>query len=87
MKYTTKTLKFGKVCVDDANFLAKRCVVDSASYSRQLPSLILYSQGKEMKRFPPINEKGEVSVTINYKIKEIVKFLGIDRLYLATRDS
>ena len=87
MKYTTKGLKFGRVNSDEAKFLCKKCVVDTSGFSRQIPSLILYSQGKENKRFPPVNSDGEIPMVVNYKVKEIIKFLGIDRLYLATKDN
>jgi hypothetical protein len=86
VKYTTKALKFAKVNADEAVFLCKKCVVDTSAYSKQLPSLIVYEKGKEAKRFPPVGPTGELPVTVNYKTKPIVKFLGIDRLYLATRD-
>ena len=87
INYATKSLKFGKVCIDDCTLLTKKCGVDTSPYSKQLPSLILYSQGKESRRFPPVNSSGEVGMVINYKIKEIIKFLGIDRIHLATRDT
>lgn len=87
VKYTTAGLKFGMVNVDQSKFLAQRCVIECDSFSRQLPCLVVYSDGKEVKRFPPVGKNGELSTVINYKVKEIVKFLGIDRIYLSTRDS
>jgi Thioredoxin len=86
LKYTNNSLKFGKVDVSESKFLAKKCAIDPSGFSRQIPSLILYSEGKELKRFPPVNSSGEVGMVINYKYKEIIKYLGIDRLYLATRN-
>lgn len=87
VKYSTNGLKFAMVNIDQSRFLAQRCVVECDSYSRQLPCLVVYSEGKEVKRFPPVGKNGELSTVINYKVKEIIKYLGIDRLHLSTRDS
>ena len=86
MKYTTKGLKFAKINVDEAEFLAKKCVVETSSFTKQLPCLILYEHGKEIKRFPPVGSKGELPTSVTYKAKVIIKYLGIDRTHLATRD-
>lgn len=87
LNFTTKSLKFGKVCIDSSQFLAKKCAIDTSAYSKQLPTLVLYSNGKEQKRFPPVGPNGEVGMIVNYKVKEIIKYLGLDRIHLATRDS
>jgi hypothetical protein len=83
IKYSTSQLKFAKVDVDQSFYLAQKCRIDSDNFSNRLPTLIVFSKGKEAKRFPP---EGPNAV-INYKVKEIVGYLGIDRLHLSTRDT
>lgn len=85
--YTTNKLKFAKINVDKAVFLAQKCNVDGNSYSKQLPSLILYGEGKELKRYPPVGKNGELPTSFNYKVKMIVKYMGIDRIYVSTKHS
>ena len=83
LKYSTNKLKFGKVDVNEGFYIASKCKIDNDNFSNRLPTLIVFNNGKEGKRFPP---EGPNAV-INYKAKEIVAYLGIDRLYLSTRDA
>mmetsp|Transcript_5207 Transcript_5207/g.5180 ORF Transcript_5207/g.5180 Transcript_5207/m.5180 type:complete len:90 (+) Transcript_5207:448-717(+) len=87
IKYTTNSLCFARIDVENNEHLAKKCAVDNSGFSRQLPSLIVYEDGKEVKRFPPVDKEGYAPKVKSYKTKEIVQFLGIDRRYLATRDN
>lgn len=86
-KYSTSLLSFARIDVEHNEHLAKKCAVDYTGFSRQLPSLIVYEDGKEVKRFPPVDREGNIPRYVVYKVKEIVQYLGIDRRYLATRDN
>ena len=86
LKYSTKELKFGRVDVEKLEYLAKKCAVDTSSMSNQLPSLVLYEKGREVKRFPPVSEDGRIPKVLNYRAKDIVNYLGIERIYLVTRN-
>lgn len=52
---------------------------------KQLPTLILLEDNKEVLRFPPIDyEKGKMSKVVAYKEKELIKYFDLDRRFLAT---
>ena len=55
--------------------LAKRFNINTSAVSRQLPTLILFEDGKEVNRFPPYDEeKKRYMRVIKYsKVKPFVK--------------
>ena len=66
-KYTTPMLKFAEVNVALLKDLAKKYDINTSTLSRQLPSLILFENGQEQLRFPPIDEKsGKVTKVLKY---------------------
>jgi len=54
--------------------------------SGHLPCIILFEDGKEKLRFPPLETTGQQGRVIDYKDKELVKYFDLDQRYLATRD-
>lgn len=63
-----------------ANFdqLAKNLKVYNMSISGHLPCIILFEDGKEKLRFPPLDSTGQVGRVIDYKDKELVKYFDLD---------
>jgi len=53
-EYTLTNLRFGKVDVGRYPELAKRFYVNDSSFSRQLPTVILFKNGKEVDRRPAV---------------------------------
>lgn len=67
MKYSTKLMKYGEVNVAVLKDLAKKFNINLSGVSRQLPTLILFEEGEEKLRFPPIDEKtGKVPRVLKY---------------------
>ena len=73
------------VNVETAPLIAKKCVVDTSGVTRQLPSLLLYEEGLEVARFPPVDAQGSRPQVTKYRFKEIADFLGLERRWLATK--
>lgn len=85
VKYSTPLLQFLLVNVETAPLIAKKCVVDTTGMTRQLPSLLLYEDGIEVARFPPVNAQGSRPQVVKYRFKEIADYLGLERRWLATK--
>lgn len=59
-KYNLDNLKFGKVDVGRYPDAGKQHHVDDSSLSKQLPTLILFKEGKEILRRPTTDTKGKL---------------------------
>ena len=53
--------------------MAKKFRINVTGMSRQLPSLLLFENGKEVVRFPPFDKQGRVGKVLRFKEKEIIK--------------
>ena len=53
-------MKFGKVDVGRYPELAKKYYIDDSSFSRQLPTVIVFKNGEECMRRPAIDSKGKL---------------------------
>ena len=85
VKYTTPLLQFMLVNVESSPLIAKKCVVDTSGVTRQLPSLLLYENGREIARFPPVSDQGSRPHVAKYRLKEIADYLDLERRWLATK--
>jgi hypothetical protein len=73
--------------VNNFDQLAKKLKVYNMTQSGQLPCLILFEDGKEKLRFPPLDTTtGQIGRVIDYKEKELIKYFDLDQRHLATRD-
>lgn len=59
-RYTTETLKFGKIDLARYTNLADKYKIDISGSSWQLPTFILFKNGKEIRRLPDFAANGEV---------------------------
>eukprot|EP00357_Protocruzia_adherens_P007856 CAMPEP_0115017504 /NCGR_PEP_ID=MMETSP0216-20121206/28170_1 /TAXON_ID=223996 /ORGANISM="Protocruzia adherens, Strain Boccale" /LENGTH=261 /DNA_ID=CAMNT_0002388361 /DNA_START=1157 /DNA_END=1942 /DNA_ORIENTATION=+ len=84
-RYTTPRLKFGRVDLDQIPELARRYDINTGAMSRQLPTLVLFENGEESIRFPPVRD-GKVAVALKYKAKEIKDYFNLGKIYLSTRE-
>jgi hypothetical protein len=85
-RFSTQKFKFLDVDVSALDKLARIYKVNTRSTSGLLPTLILFEDGKEVERFPFIDEKGREAVSVEYRERELIKFFDLDKRYLATRD-
>lgn len=59
-EYNLENLKFGKVDIGRYPDAAKKYSVNDSSLSKQLPTTILFKNGKEVIRRPMVDSKGNV---------------------------
>ena len=53
----------------------------------QLPGLVLLENGKEYRRFPPIDpDTGKQARVVAYKEKELINYFNLDDRCMATQD-
>ncbi|CAD8050640.1 unnamed protein product [Paramecium sonneborni] len=86
-KYTTKGLKFISINLAKIPRLAECYRINTSAMSRQLPTVILFEDGEEAQRFPPIDEKtNKIPKVLKYGKKELQSYFDLEKRYLATRD-
>lgn len=59
-QYSLPNLKWGKIDVGRYPDVAKKMYISDSSLSRQLPTVILFQQAKEITRRPYIDDKGKI---------------------------
>ncbi|XP_077995506.1 thioredoxin-related transmembrane protein 2-A-like [Glandiceps talaboti] len=60
LKYSNDFLRFGKINIGTSPDTAKQYYVDISSMTKQLPTVILFHQGKEKTRVPVWDSKGKI---------------------------
>jgi hypothetical protein len=75
-RYSSETLRFGKVDVDKFPELAREYQIDASTASWQLPTLILFQGGTEIGRLPQIDVDGNATKTILDKVHQRYLFLA-----------
>ncbi|XP_050529913.1 thioredoxin-related transmembrane protein 2 homolog [Daktulosphaira vitifoliae] len=60
VEYDSKNLKFGKIDISRYPDVSQKYSVSDSSLSRQLPTVILFKNGKEVLRRPTFDSKGKV---------------------------
>jgi thiol-disulfide isomerase/thioredoxin len=87
-KFTTSKMKFAEIDVSKNEKLAKEHKVNMSGVAGQLPALILFQDGEELLRFPPLDvATGTYGKVNKYKAKELIKYFDLDKRYVATRGS
>ena len=86
-RYSTAKVKFVEIDCGKFPKLARNYHISTSNMSNQLPTLLLLQDGKEVMRFPPIDEDtGKAARVISYKERELMKYFSMDARYLATQD-
>ena len=67
--------------------LADRYRINTGSYSRQLPSIVLLENGREVQRFPIITKEGKIGKVIRYSGREIANYFELEQRSLETREA
>ncbi|GMH82111.1 hypothetical protein TrVE_jg12981 [Triparma verrucosa] len=78
IKYSKSGLEFGKVDVVKYPELAEEFRIDTSGTSWQLPTIILFYKGVEVKRLPPFKSDGTV-VKTKMDEKGVTKFFELDK--------
>lgn len=79
--YTLGNLRFGKVDVARSAAIARSCGIDNSTWSKQLPSIILFKGGKEYDRRPGLSLKTKKPVKFNFSWDSIVSSFCLNDLY------
>ncbi|ESN92101.1 hypothetical protein HELRODRAFT_194375 [Helobdella robusta] len=80
-KFSLDNLKFGKMDVTRFPDVAKKFNIDISSWSKQLPTVILFQQGKEFRRRPAINSKGKLLAKFVFCKENIIRDFELSALY------
>lgn len=84
LKYATDKLKFFEVNVDALPELAKKYRINTGTYSRQLPTVILFEDGIEESRFPMISKEGKIGKAVRFDKRELAKYFNLQERCLET---
>ncbi|KAL3856177.1 hypothetical protein ACJMK2_010960 [Sinanodonta woodiana] len=79
-EYQLDNLKFGKLDVSKFSKVGEKFNVNAGSLSKQLPTLILFQNGKEKERRPFISAKGTV-VRFKFTKESIIQEFDLNNLY------
>ncbi|KAK2170317.1 hypothetical protein LSH36_3g10056 [Paralvinella palmiformis] len=81
-KYTLDNLRFGKMDASRYTSTAQGFKIDTSSWTKQLPTLILFQNGKEIRRRPAITPQGKVISKFVFSEENIIKDFELNELYL-----
>ncbi|XP_014787327.1 thioredoxin-related transmembrane protein 2 homolog [Octopus bimaculoides] len=76
-EYTLPNLKFGKLDGSRYPDIAKKYNIDTSTWSKQLPSVILFQEGKEKSRLPILDAKNKV-VKYNFQKENFIRDIGLN---------
>ncbi len=65
--------------------IAKRYKINTSGFSRQLPSIVIVTNGEEEMRFPPIDENNKVKKVLKLDYKILLRYFDLESRYLETR--
>lgn len=86
-KYTLENLKFGKIDVTRYPEVAKKFEISTSSWSKQLPTVILFQNGKETRRRPAIDSKGNVAAKFVFCKENVERDFQLTDLHLECRNN
>ena len=75
-----KNFRFAKLDVNTYQDIGRKHNIDTSSLSRQLPTVVLYKKGVEIKRRPFIDSKGTVFPFI-FSIDNVIKEFDLNSVY------
>ncbi|KAM8713767.1 hypothetical protein ACLKA7_014005 [Drosophila subpalustris] len=79
-EYNTELLKFGKIDIGRFPDVAAKYRISDSSFSRQLPTVILFQQGKEVDRRPCVDAKGKLQKFF-FSNDNVRATFGLNQLY------
>ncbi|CAH1802208.1 unnamed protein product [Owenia fusiformis] len=80
-KYSLDNLRFGKIDASRYEAVAKRYGVNTAPWSKQLPSCVVYQGGKEKDRVPLIDPVKKKVYRFLFTEENVIRDLGLNELY------
>ncbi|XP_040028584.2 thioredoxin-related transmembrane protein 2-A [Gasterosteus aculeatus] len=80
IKYNCAGLKFGKVDIGRYGEVSNRYKVSTSPLSKQLPTLVLFQEGREMIRRPMVDKKGR-AVSWTFSEENIIREFNLNELF------
>ncbi|CAI5744382.1 unnamed protein product [Peronospora destructor] len=74
LRYSSSSLQFGRIDVNKWSDVAVENRISVSTVSWQLPTLILFQDGEEVMRLPPIDDNGKVTKMILDRARLIAVF-------------
>ena len=65
--------------------LAEKYRINTSGFSKQLPTVIMFEDGEEKMRFPPIDKNDKVGKVIKYDYKILLRYFDLESRYIETR--
>eukprot|EP00003_Mantamonas_plastica_P004713 TRINITY_DN1374_c0_g1_i2.p1 TRINITY_DN1374_c0_g1~~TRINITY_DN1374_c0_g1_i2.p1 ORF type:complete len:189 (-),score=52.79 TRINITY_DN1374_c0_g1_i2:687-1253(-) len=82
LEFEQPFLQFNKIDVGRHPIYAEEYEIDTSGFSTELPTLILFQNGKELGRYPPKpTEEGVKTKRHRYKASDIMKYFDMETLY------
>lgn len=85
-EYHLENLRFGKIDVGRFPDSAQKYNINDGSLSRQLPTVILFKNGKEVDRRPSYDARGRLT-KFYFSYDNVVAGLGLNNLYKECREN
>ncbi|WAR03788.1 TMX2-like protein [Mya arenaria] len=85
-EYHLENLQFGKIDISKFPEVAEEYRISTSSFSKQLPTVVVFQEGKEKTRRPAISAKGTV-VKYSFTKQNIIKDFEINEIYNQCRKS
>lgn len=77
----------GKINIEVNSTLLERLNINVSGIRVQLPVILLFKNGVEEKRYPPVDKKGKTQSVKYYSKKEMIKFFDLENLYLQSLEA
>ncbi|VUZ54212.1 unnamed protein product [Hymenolepis diminuta] len=74
-------LRFGKVDVGRCPNLAQRLGIDNSTWSKQLPTIIIFRGGKEVDRRPGFSQKSKKLIPFAFNWDSIIRAFDLNGIY------
>lgn len=84
LRYGNDFFVFGKLDVTKYRMIADRYKIDVSVKSKNLPTLVLFEDGKEKMRRPYFNTKG-AAVNYNFNEENIIRDFNLNEIYGKTK--
>ncbi|XP_064620974.1 thioredoxin-related transmembrane protein 2-A-like [Lineus longissimus] len=79
-KYTLDNFKFGKIDASAYPKVAEKYKIDVSAWSKQLPTLVLFMNGKEKFRRPIVDKKGR-AMRFGYSKEQVIKEMQLNEVF------
>lgn len=84
LQYDNEYLKFGKLDVNKYEKVAQKYRIDISASSKNLPTVIVFENGKEKARRPTIDAAGSVK-SYQFKAENLIRDLDLNELYAGAK--